>query len=262
MLSSDAMRNWAAEFAAAARAAGAPRNSSRIIAAERLAGYVPFAMAEFGRDASAARSPFQQFGDARDPDPVDRAGFDAGYTAGLEAGFADGRQRGFDAAAARAEESLRQAEEQAGATLLARIDALTDALVARFEQIEREVADDVVALALDVARQALRSTLVAHPEAILPVVQEALAGLFEDRARIRLHLHPADVGLVRDALSGRLDMQSCELVEDPSLDAGGCRVVTARAEIDATLATRWQRTLAAIGRNSDGSLASPTEIAR
>ncbi|MFP5405705.1 MAG: FliH/SctL family protein, partial [Gammaproteobacteria bacterium] len=220
MLSSDAMRKWAAEFAAAAQAESAPRNSSRIISAERLAAYVPFAMAELGRETGGS------FGDALESGPADRSGSDAGYAAGLEAGFADGRQRGFEAAMASAEDGRRQAEEQAAAVLSARIEALTDALAVRFEQVEREAADDVVALALDVVRQVLRSTLAVHPEAILPVVQEALAGLFEDRARMRLHLHPADAERVRAALSARLDTQTCEIVADPSVDAGGCRVVT------------------------------------
>ncbi len=275
MRSSEATRRWAAEFAASTQAESAPRNNSRIISAERLAGYVPFAMAELGRERSAsfadargtpqgpgsrAPSPFRQFGDKLEADPVDRSGFEAGYKAGLAAGFANGQQHGSSAALASAAASQRETEEQAGATLAIRIDALSDALEARFAQIEREAADDVVKLALEVARQVVRSTLAVRPEAVLAIVQEALAGLFEDRARMRLHLHAGDAELIRRTLDERPDTQSWEIVVDSSIDAGGCRIETPRAEIDATLETRWQRTLAAIGRNSDASLAGAAEM--
>jgi flagellar biosynthesis/type III secretory pathway protein FliH len=35
------------------------------------------------------------------------------------------------------------------------------------------------------------------------------------------------------------------------VSAGGCVIETPRASVDATLQTRWRRTLAAIGRDDD-----------
>jgi flagellar assembly protein FliH len=272
------MRKWAAEFEGA-QAAGTSRSSSRIISAERLANYVPFAMAELGRERrpspldrpAAERRPararnagevplaFRPLGENLEPASSDGGDYDNGYKAGLAAGLAEGRQRGFEAGVASAAESLRQADEQAGATLSTRIEALCGALGARFAEIERDAADEVIALALEVASQVLRSTLSVRPEAILPVVQEALAGLFDDRMRMRLHLHPADAELVRNSLAERLEGGTCEIVVNPLIQAGGCRIETPRAEIDATLETRWRRTLAAIGRASDGALAQAAE---
>lgn len=284
---------------------------SRIIGAEELSGYVPFAMKEFksppkgaarasagaggnasqraasnaggassggGRRASehgasatgaAAGASVEAdgtgaVGTAGSADPTqaidsgpsqDNAAFAEGYRAGRDAGADDGFKRGFEAGLAHADQQQRMAEIQAGATLISRVDALSRALQQRFDEIERQSADDMVGLALEVARQALRTTLAVRPESILAIVQEALGNLLDDRTRIHLFLNPADAALVRSELGERLTAQNCEIVPDPSVEIGGCRVTTPRAEVDATMETRWRRTLSAIGRNADGSVA-------
>src|SRR5690606_32476234 len=101
--------------------------------------------------------------------------------------------------------------------------------------------------------------LSVRPEVIVPIVQEALAHLFDEQLRVRLHMNPADVALVREELGDRLTTNSCEIVRDASISLGGCRIETPRSSIDATLETRWRRTLAAIGRSEDGSLAQTAE---
>ncbi len=114
--------------------------------------------------------------------------------------------------------------------------------------LERDAADAVVDLALEVARHALRATLAVRPETIVPIVQEALAGVFDESVRMHLHLNPSDEALVREELGARLAQSNCEIVADASIRPGGCRIETPRAEVDATLETRWRRTLAALGR--------------
>jgi len=39
-----------------------------------------------------------------------------------------------------------------------------------------------------------------------------------------------------------------KILEDTRMARGGCRVETANSQIDATLPSRWQRVLAAIGQ--------------
>ncbi|MGH8429807.1 MAG: FliH/SctL family protein, partial [Solimonas sp.] len=41
------------------------------------------------------------------------------------------------------------------------------------------------------------------------------------------------------------------VVEDAQMERGGCRVETATNQIDASVATRWQRIAAALGKESD-----------
>ncbi len=261
----------------AAQAGSVPRTGRRIIAAERLAGFAPFTLDELSRDSTApspgrqafeapgadvrgpADDPFERFDSDAGTDPLGRERFEAGYRAGRETGYAEGLERGYAAGVERAGHQQREAEQQAGAVLSARIASLQVALEAEFQQVERSAADQVVTLALELARHALRATLAVRPETIVPVVQEALSDLFDERVRVHLHLNPRDAGLVRAELGERLDARHCEIVADASIEPGGCRARTARAEIDATVATRWRRTLAAIGRDADGSLAGHAE---
>lgn len=226
---------------ATAGAGNAPRGTSRIIASERLDRYTRYSMGALasGR-ASAAAAPPQH-----DASPAD-------FEAGRKAGLADGFRRGFDAGVAHADAEHRKRDAEAGAELGIRIATLLDGVRQRLEAIERDAAEEVAALALEVARHALRATLAVRPETIVPVVQEALAALVDESVRLHLHLNPADAALVRDELGARLAGSNCEIVEDDSISAGGCRIATPRAEIDATLETRWRRTLAALGR-SEGS---------
>ncbi|MGD9943420.1 MAG: FliH/SctL family protein [Burkholderiaceae bacterium] len=268
MHSSEALRRRAAEWAAADPA----RPARRIIAAEQLRHYVPFAMDELSRERArsfgdgaaepderrhAARH-FADFNRQDDPAASETADYQVGYQAGLkagrEAGFADGVKRGFEAGTTHAERERRQAEEAAGASLAQRVQSLHAELQTRFEQIEREAADEVVALALEVARHALRATLAVQPESIVPIVQEALTGLLDDRVRVQLLLNPADIDIIQRDLGERLAARGVEIVADRSLTPGGCRLETPLASVDATIETRWRRTLAALGRDERGNM--------
>ncbi len=291
MLSFDALRERldAPERIRAGR--GLPRPGGRIITAERLGGYAPFAMHDLslaaagprdpgdggrdgGRDGARdgarrddrapwpaprdaaprpAGDPFERFADDAGSHPLERDGFDAGYRAGHEAGYAQGLERGYETGTEHAQRQQRHAEEQAGLTLAQRVEALRGALDERFAALERDAADQVIALALEVARHALRTTLALRPESIVPVVQEALSSLLDERVRMHLFLNPRDAELVRGELGDRLAARNCEIVPDPSIEPGGCRIETPRAEVDATVATRWRRTLAAIGREADAA---------
>ena len=63
----------------------------------------------------------------------------------------------------------------------------------------------------------------------------------------QLCLNPGDVDIVRRHLGDELDANHWRISEDPRVDPGGCRVVTADGTIDATLGTRWKRALATLG---------------
>lgn len=213
------------------------RGTSRIIASERLDGYAPFPMGTLasgaGRHDEARRAPSS----ATAPD----------YAAGRKSGLSDGFQRGFQAGIAHAQAENEAGQKAAGGALAQRIESLVAAFAQRMQAIEREAADDVVALAIEIARHALRATPALRPETIVPVVQEALASVVDESVRMHLHLNPSDAALVRDELGARLANANCEIVADASIAAGGCRIETPRARVDSTVETRWRRTLAALG---------------
>ncbi len=171
-----------------------------------------------------------------------RAGFDEGfaegrsigYAEGRETGFKEGRDAGFSGGKAAAESEARQLHELAAQLeqALARLDA--------------EIAEELMSLAVELARKILQHTLAVDPEALVSAIRAILQTLPQSRAQI--HLNPDDLALARGYLGEVLDQAGHVLIEDESVSRGGCRVETPGAQIDATMETRWRRTIEALSR--------------
>lgn len=153
----------------------------------------------------------------------------------------EGREEGY---------ALGLAEGRAAGTAQA---ARMRALVATLEQsaaaLQNEIADDVLTLALDLARQMLQEALPVKRELLLPVVREAIQGMPAASPGAQIQLNPADVELVRAHFGEELRVNSWQIVEDHRIQPGGCRLTSPHCEVDATLATRWKRVLATLGRD-------------
>lgn len=162
---------------------------------------------------------------------AEQEGYAAGLAEGRAVGLAEGRQ---------------QAAEEA-----ARLAALATGFDAQTRQADEFISQQVLDLALDLARAMLKSALAVKPELVIPLVREAVRTLPAVQQPALLYLNPADVVLVRERIGGELDKTGWQLAEDAGVEAGGCRIETPSNQIDATLATRWQRLVAALGRQMD-----------
>lgn len=160
-----------------------------------------------------------------------------GEADGHRQGFAKGHDEGYAA-------GLAQAQEQAQA-----LRTLLLALPAALRVAEREVADDLLTLALDIARQVVRHALPAEPQAMLTLVRELLHTEPALSGTPRLLLHADDVALVQQHLADDLQTAGWRIRTDPTITRGGCRVHAASGSLDATLETRWERVAAALGRS-------------
>jgi flagellar assembly protein FliH len=154
-------------------------------------------------------------------------------------GFETGRAQGYA-------DGMRSAQ-QARAADLQRLESLIAQLRGGFDELSGRTADVLLDLALDIAAQVVRREVQTRPDAVLPVVREALALVIESHAHPTLRLAPADFALVRQALQDDGRFHGCRCVEDPAIAPGGCRVETAHGEVDATLATRWRRVVQSLG---------------
>lgn len=132
---------------------------------------------------------------------------------------------------------------QAAAHELERLRALLARAESNIVNLEHHVAEDMLDLALELARQVLRGELSARRDALLPVVREAMASLAESALQRKLILHPSDVDIVRSHLGDELKLGNWQVVEDHLIEPGGCRVTSLNGEVDATLETRWKRVL-------------------
>lgn len=152
------------------------------------------------------------------------------YQEGFAAGIKDGRAEG---------QSIAQ-----------QMQALMAELNESMQQFEIAMAQEIMDLSLDIARQMVRSALEVNPELVLAVVREAIESLPQVNQNPILSLHPQDAQLVREMLAHEYRENVWRVVDDAQMERGGCRVETSAAEIDANMEGRWQRIVAALGSNA------------
>lgn len=160
-------------------------------------------------------------------------------------GDAEGREQGYARGLAEGHAAgLADAQAQAG-----QLQALILTLPAALRLAESSVADDLLALALDIARQVLGQALAAEPQAILAVVHELLQAEPALSGAPQLLLHPDDAALVKELLADDLKAAGWRLRADAQITRGGCRVTAGSGERDATVQARWERVTAALARS-------------
>lgn len=145
------------------------------------------------------------------------------------------------------QEGMQQAKH-AALVEVKHLQSLTGALEQELKQIDQTMAQDLLTLAIDLARKITSHALEIKPELILPVVEEALRQLPAVSQPIRLTLHPDDAARIRSHLENHPAHPKWHIYEDTQIEPGGCRIESGGCEVDATLATRWQRTLAVLGQ--------------
>lgn len=126
-----------------------------------------------------------------------------------------------------------------------KLSALVQKLDDAITGMEGEVAEELLALSLEVSRQVVREAVRLQPEAILAVVKEALLQLPHQHAMV--YLHPDDAALVRIHLGEQLAHAGHRIQDDPVLARGDCRIEAGNTRADATLESRWQRVVAGLG---------------
>jgi flagellar assembly protein FliH len=181
-------------------------------------------LAEFADEAAAANGNGTGAAPVADPGELDRLR-DEARQEGYKAGYAAG-----------------QAAAHAEASRLASAATSLEQALAEFDQ---QVADELLALATEIARQVVREEITARPDTIVKVVQEALAQLPHQHATI--FLHPDDASLIRSYIGDALAHAGHRLLEDARLSPGDCILESGSSQSDATLATRWRRVIETLG---------------
>mgnify|MGYP003423116418 CR=1 FL=1 len=150
--------------------------------------------------------------------------------------------------AARAEGYAGRVE---GEQACGRMKQMVESFSTTLDNLDFRLADMVLELALDVARQVVAGELTARPERILDVVNLALKEMAETSREARLLLHPDDAALVRPHLDQVLDKNRLRIVEDVRIARGGCLIETAQGDLDATLPARWRQVVQVLGSNKN-----------
>lgn len=130
-----------------------------------------------------------------------------------------------------------------------RMRQLAESFSSTLDNLDFRLADMVLELALDVARQVVAGELAARPERLLDVVNLALKQMAETSRESRLLLNPEDAALVRPHFEGVLDKSRLRIVEDARIVRGGCLIETSQGDLDATLPARWRQVVQVLGSN-------------
>lgn len=150
-----------------------------------------------------------------------------------EEAFAKGREAGLAAARAEMQPQIDKLKQQ-----VAKFDAMLGTLARPLEEMDSQVEDQLVHLALTVARQLVRRELRIDPAQVIAIIRETVALLPVATRDVRVHLHPEDAAIVREKLATPTQDRAWSIVEDPVTTRGDCRVTTDTAQIDARLETR------------------------
>ncbi len=157
---------------------------------------------------------------------LQKTAFEEAFAQGLEAG----RQEGLAALAARTDV----------------LNRCIEGLAEPFRELDDEVEQALVSLAIKVARQIIRRELKTDPGQIVGVVRETIELLPVASRQVEVHLHPEDAQVVRAAFGDSGTNLAWTLVEDPVLTRGGLRVTTATSQIDARVEKRLDAILATL----------------
>lgn len=152
-------------------------------------------------------------------------GFRKGKEDGYEAGFKEGQAKAL-------------AEAQRFTQVAAKLER-------GLGELEATVADDLLALATEIAREVIRQEIAARPETLLAVVREALSQLPHQHAAI--YLHPDDASLLRSYMGDQLTHAGHRIHEDFKLARGDCILEAGGTQVDASVAMRWRRVLEGLG---------------
>lgn len=168
------------------------------------------------------------------------------HQAGYAAGLIQGR--------AQAEAELQQKmadfldnQAQAAAQHFGELFATTQNQLAAAQQT---MAQGVLELACELARQVLRQELSVNPNVLLPVIREALDMLGAEHRSAVVRMNPADLDVLQGLMTSEFSGMALTLRADPTLQPGGCVVESAGMVVDATLQKRWQRAVATLGLES------------
>lgn len=225
--------------------------TKKVIPKEQLTAYqrweLPAMMEEGGRrrEGSPPRPPtaqeieqfFQQ---------AHAEGLDIGRQAGHAEGFTAGYQQGLS-------QGLREAAER-----VRLVESLLGMLAEPMARLDARVEQELLALALEIARVVIRREIEARPERLLPVIREAMACLPVNACNPTLGLHPQDAALLRE-LMPELEQQGVRIIEEAHQQRGGVRVMAdgpnaaiperrwhprhshrGESEVDARIENRWR----------------------
>jgi flagellar assembly protein FliH len=165
----------------------------------------------------------------------------------FQEGFTQGIAQGRVQAQAELDQQMQAFLDNQAKEAGERLATLFSSAQVELVQAEQSMAQEVLALACALARQVLQQELTVNPNAVLPVLREALAQLGADCKAAVVKLNPEDIDALGEQIQSEFNGIALNLRADATVQQGGCVIESAGMVIDGTLAKRWQRVVASLG---------------
>ena len=149
---------------------------------------------------------------------LQKQAFEEGYSEGFKKGIQDGQ--------AKIQEQVQ------------RLSDIASFLTQPLNELDESVTEQLTQLSISIARMLIRRELKTDPGQIVAVVKETISALPVGMQNIRIVMNPEDATLLREAMSLSGKEQPWEIIEDPILSRGGCKVTTDSSEVDASVEAR------------------------
>lgn len=214
---------------------------SRFIPREELGGFAAWNPDALSGAPQAARAPVSAPPPPAPP-PEPEPDLQELLHAARQSGYQDGYRDGLSALDAFKHSFSQQISAQLG-QLVQNFDA-------EFLALEQQMAEALARTAVELARQVVRSEISARPEHVAKVAHDAVEALQLSARHVRVRVNPADYPLVLDGAGEAMKAREAQVLPDPDVPRGGCRVESDVSSVDASLAERWQQAAAAMGQTS------------
>lgn len=169
---------------------------------------------------------------------------------GFTNGFADGYAQGHAQATLDGQRQISEFIETQGQDAAQSYLQLFESANTQLDASQQVMAQGVLELACELARQVLRHELSSNPNALQPVIREALSVLATDCKAALVRLNPLDLDVLEDVLRQEFSSLSLSLLADSNITRGGCLVEAAGTVVDGTIEKRWSRSVAKLGLES------------
>lgn len=174
----------------------------------------------------------------------------------FEEGFEQGRRAGEQATREALDAPLRRTAEDAAR----RLSLLLQNAEAELQRADERLAEQLLQLACDLARQVVRRELEQPQDVLKAVIAEALSQTMDDHLQRTIKLNPMDLALVQNHVGDLLAGGKVQLVAQDNLSAGGCVVETPACTVDASIEKRWARAVANLGLQSEWNPAGQGDV--
>jgi flagellar assembly protein FliH len=165
-------------------------------------------------------------------------------------GYAAGVEQGKLQAQAEAQHQMQAFMDNQALEVAAKFTEIFASAQRALEAAEQAMAQGVLSLSCEVARQVLRHELSVNPQVVMPVVSEAIGLLGTEFKTAVVKLHPEDLAALGEQIQADFTGMGLSLRADADVLAGGCLVESAGCVVDGTLQKRWQRAVATLGLSS------------